>query len=119
MSYHPSREEIDLAAVMATLGDSTRLAILGHLDRQDGAPMMCSDFTALASKSNLTYHLGRMREAGIIRVEKNGTAKMITIRRDDLNARFPGFLDTVLKAAENMPLPPLESDDADEAAVQA
>jgi DNA-binding transcriptional ArsR family regulator len=105
---------------MATLGDSTRLAILGHLDRQEGAPMMCSDFTALASKSNLTYHLGRMREAGIIRVEKSGTAKMITIRRADLDARFPGFLDTVLKAAQSMDLPALRDCEGEsEAALQA
>ncbi|MBA69495.1 MAG: transcriptional regulator [Rhizobiales bacterium] len=119
MSYHPSTEEIDLAAVMATLGDSTRLAILGHLDKREGAPMMCSDFTPLASKSNLTYHLGRMREAGIIRVEKSGTAKMITIRRADLDARFPGFLDTVLKAAEHMSLPSLDAECEDEAVVEA
>lgn len=110
MTYHPPAEEIDLAAVMATLGDSTRLAILGHLDRQEGKPLMCSDFTALASKSNLTYHLGRMRDSGIIRLEKNGTCKMITIRRDDLDTRFPGFLDSVLKAAENMDLPALEDE---------
>lgn len=100
MSYHPPSDEIDLAMVMAALGDSTRLAILGVLSRRQNAPLMCADFTHLASKSNLTYHLGKMREAGIIRVEPKGTCKLVTIRSEDLDRRFPGFLDLVLKVAD-------------------
>lgn len=102
MKHHPQAEDIDLAAVMAALGDATRLAILGELARCEDAPLMCAHFTHLTSKSNLTYHLGKMREAGIVRVEPRGTAKLVTIRRDDLNARFPGFLDSVLKAADEL-----------------
>jgi Predicted transcriptional regulators len=105
MLYHPATEDIDLASVLGVLGDSTRLAILGDLARRGNIPLKCSHFTNLASKSNLTYHLGKMREAGIIRVEPIGTAKMITIRRDDLDRRFPGFLDSVLLAAVTMAPP--------------
>ena len=100
MSYHPPTNEIDLAMVMAALGDSTRLAILGLLSRRQNEPLMCADFTQLASKSNLTYHLGKMREAGIIRVEPKGTCKFVSIRNEDLDSRFPGFLDLVLKVAD-------------------
>lgn len=102
MKYHPPAEDIDLATVMSVLGDPTRLAILGGLARRESHAHKCSHFTSLASKSNLTYHLGKMREAGIIRVEPCGTAKLITIRREDLDARFPGFLDCVIAAAEGV-----------------
>ena len=105
MLHHPATDDIDLATVMGVLGDQTRLAILGDLERRGNMPMKCSHFINLASKSNLTYHLGKMREAGIIRVEPNGTAKMITIRRADLDRRFPGFLDAVLSAAVTMAPP--------------
>lgn len=100
MSYHPPANELEFATIMATLGDPIRLAILGELSRRENAPLMCSDFIHLASKSNLTYHLGKMREAGIIRVEPKGTAKLVTIRSNDLNQRFPGFLKLALEAAD-------------------
>lgn len=107
MLPHPSIEEIDLATIMSVLGDKTRLAILGDLARRENVALNCSHFTNLASKSNLTYHLGKMREAGIICTERRGTMKLITIRRVDLDARFPGFLDSVIASAVNL-APPFE-----------
>ncbi|MBW3096067.1 ArsR/SmtB family transcription factor [Pseudohoeflea coraliihabitans] len=99
MKYHPPEDEIELPTVMATLGDPTRLAILGLLATCRTQSLTCGDFVHLSSKSNLTYHLGRMREAGIIRIEPIGTSKRVTIRRSALDRRFPGFLDAVLRAA--------------------
>ena len=107
MLPHPSTEEIDLATIMAVLGDKTRLAILGDLARRENVALNCSHFISLASKSNLTYHLGKMREAGIIRVERSGTMKLMTLRRADLDARFPGFLDSVIASAIDL-APPFE-----------
>jgi hypothetical protein len=34
----------------------------------------------------------------VIRQERRGTTKMTWLRRDDLDARFPGLLDAVLTA---------------------
>jgi len=103
MLPHPAVEEINLATVLAALGDPTRLAILGDLARQDGKALTCSHLTDLTSKSNLTYHLAKMREAGIVRVEPRGTSRLITIRRADLNARFPGLLDSIIATAVGLP----------------
>ncbi|WEX11857.1 helix-turn-helix transcriptional regulator [Chelativorans sp. AA-79] len=105
MLLHPSTDEINLATVLAALGDPTRLAILGDLARQDGRALTCSHFTDLTSKSNLTYHIARMREAGIVRVEPRGTSRLITLRRADLDARFPGLLDSIVATAVALPPP--------------
>ena len=38
-----------------------------------------------------------LREAGVVSAEVDGTRKYHTLRRDDLDARFPGLLDSVLR----------------------
>jgi hypothetical protein len=33
-----------------------------------------------------------MREAGLTRAQQEGTRRLITLRREDLDARFPGLV---------------------------
>ena len=51
-----------------------------------------------AQKTKLSYHLRILREAGVTQTRAEGTTRLVSLRRDDLNARFPGLLDLVLKA---------------------
>ena len=39
-----------------------------------------------------------LREAGLITQEVQGTSRLSSLRREDLDARFPGLLDAVLTA---------------------
>ena len=97
---HPTRDQIQLPQVLDCLSDPTRLAIVCSLARHDqSADMCCGDFSAFSGKSNLAYHFARLREAGVTSTRLQGTTRYITLRRDDLNALFPGLLDTVIKAA--------------------
>lgn len=96
---HPPIDQISLANVLAVLGDQTRLAVVGYLARNEGMPMNCGQFLDFGSKTNLSYHLGKLREAGITRTEISGTSRLISLRRDDLDRRFPGLLDSILAAA--------------------
>ncbi|WP_295810710.1 helix-turn-helix transcriptional regulator [uncultured Nitratireductor sp.] len=105
MLPHPNVDQISLPHVLAVLGDQTRLAILGDLARRGDEPLACAQFKDLGSKSNLSYHFAKMREAGIIRVEPLGTKRLISLRSDDLNARFPGLLDSILATAITLPPP--------------
>ena len=43
----------------------------------------------------------RRREAGVIQQRAQGTTRLNRLRRADLEARFPGLLDCVLKAADH------------------
>jgi DNA-binding transcriptional ArsR family regulator len=101
---HPPTARIELAAVLGVLGDSTRLAIVGHLARNEGLPLSCNQFLTLGSKTNLSYHLAKLREAGVTRTEAAGTSRLISLRRSDLDARFPGLLDSIIAAARDLPL---------------
>jgi DNA-binding transcriptional ArsR family regulator len=102
---HPSIDQIDLANVLAVLGDQTRLAIVGYLARKEGVPMNCSQFLDFGSKTNLSYHLAKLREAGVTRTEISGTSRLISLRRAELDRRFPGLLDSIVAAAAETPAP--------------
>jgi DNA-binding transcriptional ArsR family regulator len=93
---HPSPDRIDLAAVLSALGDQTRLSIVGYLARNEHIDVNCGHFLDFASKTNISYHLAKLREAGVIRMEVRGTNRIVTLRRADLDQRFPGLLDSIV-----------------------
>ena len=93
---HPDPDQIELGNVLAALGDDNRLAIVSHIARSETGSAICSSFGHITSKSNLTYHIGKLREAGVVRVVPEGTRRIISLRRDDLDRRFPGLLDSIL-----------------------
>ncbi|WP_445502647.1 ArsR/SmtB family transcription factor [Microvirga sp. G4-2] len=93
---HPSIDQIELAHVLAALGDETRLAIISLLAEGERDEMTCSQFLHLGSKTGLSYHLAKLREAGLVNVRPEGTKRMISLRRAELDQRFPGILDSVI-----------------------
>ena len=99
---HPKREEIELAAVLHALSDPIRLKIVAALANGDEA-LSCGSFDVPVTKSTCTHHFKVLREAGVIRQRQEGTARLNTLRRDDLEARFPGLLASILEAAASAP----------------
>ncbi|MEV6315297.1 helix-turn-helix transcriptional regulator [Streptomyces sp. NPDC051776] len=95
---HPAREDIRLEAVLHALSDPMRLCIVRTL-AGGRDPMSCSVFDLPVTKSTSTHHFRVLRESGVISQAYQGTAKMNGLRRDDLDALFPGLLDSVLDAA--------------------
>jgi DNA-binding transcriptional ArsR family regulator len=93
--YHPATDDLELPAVLHALSDPQRLHIVRELDR-DPTPRPCGSFELPVSKSTCTHHFRVLREAGVVEQHEVGTAKLTTLRRDDLDTRFPGLLDAVL-----------------------
>ena len=99
MSFvHPDREQIDLSAVLHALSDPQRRGIVAELAASD-VPRPCGSFAPSISKSTRTHHFRVLREAGLVEQWKEGTSKMSRLRRDDIDAMFPGLLDSVLEPA--------------------
>jgi DNA-binding transcriptional ArsR family regulator len=96
---HPSVDALDLAQVLRTVGDPLRLRMVRMLAR--GEEWGCGDLgDALGlPKSTASYHLRLLREAGLTRTRPHGTLRYVSLRRGDLESRFPGLVD-VLAASE-------------------
>ena len=94
----PSRAEIRIEAVLAALADPVRLDVVRVLS---GLPdgIACGELALTVSPSTRTHHLRTLREAGVISTTAVGTRKISSLRRDDLDALFPGLLGGVLAAA--------------------
>jgi DNA-binding transcriptional ArsR family regulator len=93
---HPTREDIRIEAVLHALADPVRLRIVQAV--ADCGEMACGVLDLHVSKSTLTHHYRVLREAGVIHQRPVGTAKINTLRRDDLDALFPGLLNGILAA---------------------
>jgi DNA-binding transcriptional ArsR family regulator len=95
---HPKRDEIDLGRVLHALSDPVRLQIVSSI--ANGGECAMNAIHVPVAKSTCTHHFKVLREAGVLAQRQVGTARMNTLRRDDLDARFPGLLDTILKSAD-------------------
>ena len=98
---HPCRDEIALPAVLHALSDPIRLRIVAALS--GGDERTCGSFELPVVKSTCTHHFRVLREAGVIRQRLEGTTRLNSLRRDDLDSRFPGLVDAVLAAADEPP----------------
>jgi DNA-binding transcriptional ArsR family regulator len=94
----PAREEIRIEQVLAALGDPVRLLFVRQLAKEPAVGVACGTIPLPVTKSTRTHHLRILREAGIISMRAEGTRRMAVLRRDDLDALYPGLLDGILGA---------------------
>ena len=94
----------DITTVLQALADPMRLAIVRRLGECEDA-RACGSFDLPVTKSTLSHHFKTLREAGVIQGRYEGTRKLISLRRADLDAAYPGLLDSVLRGAAQLPEP--------------
>ncbi|MEU5691201.1 helix-turn-helix domain-containing protein [Actinosynnema sp. NPDC020468] len=94
---HPARDEIRIADVLHALADPVRLRIVRELATH-AEGMSCGLLELGITASTLTHHVRTLREAGVIWVRPKGTSRISHLRRDDLDALYPGLLTGVLAA---------------------
>jgi DNA-binding transcriptional ArsR family regulator len=96
---HPDASALDLATIMRTVGDPVRLEIVRLL--ADGRERNCGDLAAALGlpASTSSYHLRLLRQAGVTRTRADGTLRLISLRRADLDARFPGLVDVLSRGS--------------------
>jgi DNA-binding transcriptional ArsR family regulator len=91
----------DITTVLQALGDPIRIAIVRSLAGDEARP--CGSFGLPVTKSTLTHHFRVLRDAGIINTRADGTRKLISLRRADLDAAYPGLIGSILDAAVREP----------------
>lgn len=91
---HPPADEFTLVGVLHALADPTRLTIVQTLHADLERP--CGSFPVTVAPSTLTHHFRVLREAGLIHQREDGARRWTALRHADLDARFPGLIDTIL-----------------------
>jgi DNA-binding transcriptional ArsR family regulator len=91
----PERDEIRFPVVLEALADPVRLRIVAALA---GGERACTSFPLPVSDSTRSHHLKILRDAGITATRLVGTQRLVSLRREDMDARFPGLLDLTLDA---------------------
>ncbi|SER72293.1 DNA-binding transcriptional regulator, ArsR family [Propionibacterium cyclohexanicum] len=85
----PAVEDLDLSDVLHALSDHSRRTILTVLA---SGPCRCGSLGLPLAKSTVSHHFKVLRECGLIHVEARGNTRTATLRRDDIEQRFPGLL---------------------------
>ena len=96
----PAAAEFELARVLAALADRHRLAAVRFVARngESWCARVMQGADLEMSKSTFSHHLRILREAGVIAKRHEGTRSYMCVRKEDLDARFPGLLDSILNA---------------------
>jgi DNA-binding transcriptional ArsR family regulator len=98
--HHPAVEDIDLLKLFNCLGDPIRVSIVMALAKSEStAPeLRCNEFGKLAGKTVLAYHFAKLRESGLVWTRLDGNRRFMRLRRADLDRRFPGLLDAIIRS---------------------
>lgn len=93
----PPIEQVALATVLRTVGEPIRLEMVRLL--ADGQARSCGEITdALGLPASTgSYHMKLLREAGLTSVRPAGTERRISLRREELEERFPGLVDVLVR----------------------
>lgn len=95
---HPPTEHISLSDILHALSDPVRLEIVRALGQ--GGEMSCGSLAVPVTKSTLTHHLKVLRDAGLTHTRSEGVQRLVSLRREDVESRFPGLLSCVLAHSE-------------------
>ncbi|MGI8660987.1 MAG: ArsR/SmtB family transcription factor [Thermoleophilaceae bacterium] len=95
---HPDLADVELCHVLHALSDPVRLEIVKCL--AGSGEQHCGALECAVSKSTLSHHLKVLREAGLTHTRADGTRRLVVLRRDELEERFPAMLGSVLDCAD-------------------
>jgi DNA-binding transcriptional ArsR family regulator len=100
---HPSIDDITVEGVLHALSDPVRAQIFVQIARASTA-QTCSTFLEVRDrpvpKSTVSQHFRALREAGLIRSERQGVEMHSTSRCAEIATRFPGLIEAILRAHE-------------------
>ncbi|WP_410608281.1 ArsR/SmtB family transcription factor [Amycolatopsis sp. lyj-109] len=95
----PSIDSFDLTVILGALAEPGRRALMTELYRSP-EPVDCAIIVETAglglSSPTISHHYRVLREAGLISTVAEGRKRIVNVRRDDMEARFPGLLNAVL-----------------------
>ena len=96
----PAAADFQLPRVLAALADPHRLAAVRYVahNGESWCTQVMQEAGLAMTKSTFSHHLRILREAGVITKRIQGTRGYTRLRKDDLDQRFPGLMDSIIAA---------------------
>lgn len=104
----PAAEEFQLPRILAALADPSRLAAVRFVARngESWCAQVMEQAMLAMTKSTFSHHLRILREAGVLTKRIQGSRGYTSLRKADLDSRFPGLIDSIVNAvSEPVPQP--------------
>jgi DNA-binding transcriptional ArsR family regulator len=94
----PAAEDYQLPRILAALADPQRLATVRFVARngESWCTQVMQEAGLAMTKSTFSHHLRILREAGVLTKRIQGTKGYTRLRKDDLDRRFPGLMDSII-----------------------
>lgn len=98
--HEPAAQDFQLPRVLAALADPHRLAAVRYVARngESWCAQVLQEADLAMTKSTFSHHLRILREAGVLTKRIQGTKGYTRLRKDDLDRRFPGLMDSIIEA---------------------
>ena len=93
-----ARDKVPLEQILKSLGDPIRLSIVRQL-LEAGDEIACGCFDYDVAKATFSHHMAVLEEAGIVQARIEGTRRMMSLKLDEMNKKFPGLLALVASHA--------------------
>jgi DNA-binding transcriptional ArsR family regulator len=98
-STAPQLDALDGVTVLQALSDPVRLEIVRQLAGCGASgEIRCGDIRVPVQKSTASHHFKTLLAAGVIAEREAGRCKFFQLRREELDRRFPGLIESVLRA---------------------
>lgn len=98
----PTAEDFHLPRILAALADPNRLTAVRFVAHHGES--WCAQVREQAmlpmTKSTFSHHLRILREAGVITKRIQGARGYMRLRKDDLDSRFPGLIDSIIDVTQ-------------------
>ena len=96
--HHPNKEDISIFGILYALSEPVRFSIVEQL--ANGAELTCGAFKlpSTKGKSTMTHHFKVLRDSGLIFTRVEGREHYTSLRRSEVEERFPKLLDAMLEA---------------------
>jgi DNA-binding transcriptional ArsR family regulator len=98
---HPTKDDLRVEAILHALADPERAQIFAEIagsECVERCSVLANMGHRVIPKSSLSQHFKVLREAGLIRSERQGVELRNYSRCDEINHRFPGLLPAIMTA---------------------
>lgn len=95
---HPDIRKVTLPGVMQALSDPCRIKIVRHLLRAPERAFACNEIPLKIAKATRSHHFDVLRAAGLIQTRVDGTKCLTSLRREEIDRKFPGLWQLIEKS---------------------